>query len=265
LAQDKLRKARSQRDRAETELRERQTALAKLKELEEESARIRQDIKDREAGLDTHLLALELLESAMAAVRLRAAPALNESLRLAISPVTAGTYREIRLSGDLSAEVFASLKGDFLAPAELSAAVRSGIDLSVAAAMASLLAQSQQEAGHYLLADYTFSLFDRDRLRHVLEGLRGLPGLPQVFAFLQNLPDGLEQIQRWRISEGTIELDRSVGATGAGAPSESPGIVDSAATPVSETPAAEIEDRPGPDTPFGFPEDRDAAQPAEGA
>ena len=152
--QEALRKDRSNRDRAESELRDKRNAAQKLTELEDETGRIQDDIDGREEVIDVHLLALELIENTIAQIRLRAVPALCENLRQVISPVTGGMYREVRLSADLTAEVFASLKGDFLTTTELSGATRSGVDLSIGAAMAALLAQSRHDRGHFILVDY---------------------------------------------------------------------------------------------------------------
>jgi DNA repair exonuclease SbcCD ATPase subunit len=219
-AQEALRKARSQRDRLEGDLKEKQNSAAKLEELGEETRRLEAEKHALETALDVHLTALELLESATAAVRLRALPALGETLRLVIGPLTGGAYREVRLAGDLTAEVFASPKGDFLAPAELSGAVRAAVELAIGAAMASLLAQGRRPDGHFLLADHAFSPFDPTRLQQVLDGLRRLPGLPQIVAFLNEIPGALAAEQVWRIEDG--EARRA--------------------------------DRESTDTPFGFPE-----------
>jgi len=226
-AQEELRKARSARDRAESELREKRNATEKLAELEEETSRLKTDLSAKETALEDHLLALELIEATIAAIRLRSVPALNEALRLIIGPVTGGSYREVRLSTGLRPEIFATLKGDFLSPSELSGAVRSGVEVAVAAAMASLFARSRYPDGQFLLLDYSFSLFDEERLKQVLKGMSSLPGLPQVFCFLQHVPEDVPFAAVWRIEDGKVRRE--------GAP-------EAASSPAGEWP---------PETPWG--------------
>ena len=225
-AQEELRKARSARDRAESELREKRNATEKLAELEEETSRLKTDLAAKETALEDHLLALELIEATIAAIRLRSVPALNEALRLIIGPVTGGSYREVRLSEGLRPEIFATLKGDFLSPSELSGAVRSGVEVAVAAAMASLFSRSRYPDGQFLLLDYSFSLFDEERLKKVLNGMSSLPGLPQVFCFLQHVPEEVPFAAVWRIEEGKVRRE--------GAPEPSPAGEEFRETPWGE-------------------------------
>lgn len=202
-AQDALRKARSQKDRAENELREKQAAAEKLEALQEEVVRLERGLKEAQDRIDVHLLGVELLQSTAAGLCVRALPALSRQVRTIFAALTGGKYREFRLGADVTPEVFCGAKGDFLTAGELSGATRLAAGLSVSIAMASLCARIRGNGGHFMFVDCPLEQFDASRREEILCVLKSLDGLPQVFVALKDAPPFPSLAACWRLEDGT--------------------------------------------------------------
>ena len=200
-AQEAVRKTRSQWDRAENELKERQASADKLQALAADRLRIERILEGVRERIETHMLAVELLESSAAALRVRAVPALARRMRGVMAALTGGKYREARLGDDLTPALFCGDKGDFLAPSELSGATASAARLSLAAAMASLGACAR-DGGGFIFFDHPLDEFDDARRAQALAALKGLEGIAQVFVLLPRAPDPAAFAALWRLENG---------------------------------------------------------------
>jgi hypothetical protein len=212
-AQEAVRKVRSQKDRAENELRDKQSAAEKLQVLKDEIARLEQSLREAQERIDIHLLGVELLESTAAALRVRAVPALSRQVRALLSAFTGGKYREFRLGADVAPEVFCSAKGDFLTSGELSGATRPAVELSVAISMASLCARVRGSGGHFMFLDYPLEHFDASRRGEILSALKVLDGLPQAFVALKDAPSFPSFAAQWRLEDGVARRCDDAGDT----------------------------------------------------
>jgi len=185
-----LRKARSARDRADSELRECESQGAKKEALEEKN----EDLASRAASvkeeIDKGHLAIELLNETIGAVESRVGPALSKFVRGVLPHLTAGRYKDLRIDAKLAIEIFTGRKCDFLDGGELSGGTREALDLALRLAFAQAFVDSRVKQPQFIFLDEPFQKMDEGRSLESLRAIRTLsPELRQVFVVQPRFTD----------------------------------------------------------------------------
>ncbi|MCZ6793546.1 MAG: AAA family ATPase [Planctomycetota bacterium] len=187
----RARKARSERDRLENELRDFTSQASKKRaieskngELEEAAGRIQSDIDDRR-------VACKLLQDTSATLRKKLGPALGNLIRAVLPELTEGRYRDVRVRDNLEIEVFAAAKRDFLPASELSGGTTEALLLALRLAFSQCFVGSRSRRPQFVLLDEPFKMMDGSRVLSTLEALRRLsPDLAQVFVIQPSYSEG---------------------------------------------------------------------------
>ncbi|MBF0283617.1 MAG: AAA family ATPase [Magnetococcales bacterium] len=120
--------------------------------------------------------------------------------------LTQGRYRHVQLHDDLTLDLFAPERNDFVPLNELSTGVRGQVLLALRLALSQALAARAGAAPQFVLLDEPFAFADRERRREALRALPELhPGLTQYWVAGQEFDDDVPAAARIRC---TREEDR---------------------------------------------------------
>jgi hypothetical protein len=182
-----LKKARSDRDRVDNEIREcqaqgakRDALLEKNRELEAAACVLQSEIEDRRT-------ACQLLEETMVSLRSRAGPVLGRFMKGVLPFLTDGRYRDVKVSESLEIQVFAGEKSDFLPAGELSGGTNEGLMLALRLAFSQAFVAARSRQAQFVFLDEPFKMMDITRAISALRMLRELsPELCQLFVIQPN-------------------------------------------------------------------------------
>ncbi|MBN1419850.1 MAG: AAA family ATPase [Planctomycetes bacterium] len=221
------RKARSARDRAESELRECENQGAKKEALDEKNEDLASRAAAVKAEIDKGHQAIELLNETIGAVESRVGPALSKFVRGVLPRLTAGRYKDLRIDAKLAIEIFTGRKCDFLDGGELSGGTREALELALRLAFAQAFIDSRVKQPQFIFLDEPFQKMDEGRSLESLRAIRSLSAeLRQVFVVQPRFTDDQRSLldRRVELRADADELVLHLSAPGsAPAPSPAPG------------------------------------------
>jgi DNA repair exonuclease SbcCD ATPase subunit len=177
-----LRKARSERDKVEHEIRECESQNAKKQALEEKNSELEAEAARARGEMDLRLDACRLLDETAASMRHKMAPSLTRFVRRLLPRLTAERYREVKVEENLEIKVFSSEKSDFLSVLELSGGANEALGLAFRLALSQTLIGARSRQTQFVFLDEPFKMMDAGRSMSTLRTLRELsPDLKQFF------------------------------------------------------------------------------------
>ena len=165
---------RAERERLEGELRDCEAQRVKREALEVKNAELEQAAAEVRSGIDDHLAAIELLEICVRTIRAKLGPKLGQFVRAVLPHLTAGRYRDVRLSDDLDFQVYTDEPGDFVDAVELSGGTNEALLLGLRLALSQAYVSSRSGQPQFIFLDEPFKMMDYDRVVATLEALPSL-------------------------------------------------------------------------------------------
>lgn len=161
--EDEIKSKRTERARAESELRDaenliprKDSLVTKNQELEEGAAEVLHELDCRRAAID-------LLEETERAIVGRIGPNVSRFVRGVLPALTDNRYRDLKLDDDLDVRLFMSEKCDFVDLHELSGGTLESLRLAFRLALSQALVLSRTRQRQFLFFDDPFQLMDPER------------------------------------------------------------------------------------------------------
>jgi hypothetical protein len=196
-----MKKARSDRDRIENEIRDCQGQHAKKEAFEDRNRElagaagpIREQIEDRR-------LACDLLEDAARSTRRKIGPTVGRFLRGIFPQVSGGRYRDVKINDGVDVWVYSEEKCDFVSHGELSGGTNEALMLALRLAFSQVLVSARSRQPQFVFLDEPFKMMDLDR---VLAALRTLPRLSKELVQFFVVQPRYSEAQRLRF-DGVIQ------------------------------------------------------------
>ena len=182
-----VKKLRGELDRAENEIRECESQAAKKAVLLGKNRDLMARAQEIRNAIDLRRVSIELLEDAVCSIRNKIGPSFSRHLREVLPRLTAGRYRDIKVTSDLGLQIFTSEKSDFLDPAELSGGTHEALGLAMRMAVSQAFISTRTHQAQFIFLDEPFKMMDETR---TLDTLRMIPelskDLSQVFVVQPN-------------------------------------------------------------------------------
>ncbi len=193
-----IKKARSDRDRMHTEIRDSESQVGKRKDLVEKNSGLEARAEEIGREIDVRRLAVELLGDTKRSIATGVAPKISQFLKLTLPKLTDGRYQDARVDEELRVEIFSSEKCDFMAVTELSGGTLEGLALALRLACSQAFIQFRIRQAQFVFLDEPFKMTDSRRIVQTLDVLRELsPSLRQFFIVKPNF----EELERRHFDE----------------------------------------------------------------
>ncbi len=207
-----LRKATSDRDRAENEIRESEVQLVRKEALEEKNGELESAAAEIRARIDDRQAACELLESCVTTMHSKVGPALSGYMHGVLPRLTGDRYRDVKLDADLDMQVFSTDRRDFVAASELSGGTNEALVLGLRLALAQAFIAARTRRPQFVFLDEPFKMMDAPR---VLQAIRAMPVLSsdiqQLFVvqpqFTDEQRDALDFVVQTTIETTDLQTD----------------------------------------------------------
>lgn len=209
-----FRKAMSERDRLENEVRECQAQGVKKEALEEKNRELEESAQAIQTEIEDRRAAIQLLEETAVKISAKIGPTLGMLLRELLPHLTAGRYRDVKVGEDLALQVFSTERSDFLSATELSGGTNEALMLGLRLAFAHGLVVTRSRRPQFVFLDEPFKMMDVDRALAALRALREVsPELQQFFVIQPNYSEeqrgGFDRLIRTSLESSTLESQKS--------------------------------------------------------